>query len=189
MEQTPCGCGCGQIVTHKKLRPSELHYQGAKRYIQGHQSRGLKRSPEHIAKCSHSLEKNGRWKGGRFTDTDGYVLIKLPNHPRANNSGYVREHRLVMEFFLGRYLKPKELVHHINGIKNDNHIENLQLVSHAEHQRVERIGNKYPRKTTHILTCESCNNTFHRSQSYVKVLKLGYPRFCSWGCRYPDKIK
>ena len=60
----------------------------------------------------------------------GYVLVRMPQHPRAkNNNGYVLEHILKMEEMLGRYLIEKESVHHRNGIKDDNRIENLELWS------------------------------------------------------------
>ena len=71
--------------------------------------------------------KNSRWKGGKIKHSN-YVLIHAPNHPH-NSYGYVREHRLVMEKHLGRYLIKGEVVHHINHIKNDNRIENLMLFS------------------------------------------------------------
>ncbi len=70
---------------------------------------------------------SSRWKGGRYKNDAGYILVKKPNHPFCNNLGYVREHRLVVEKYLGRYLKPKETTHHINEIKDDNRIENLML--------------------------------------------------------------
>jgi hypothetical protein len=71
-------------------------------------------------------KKSWNYKG-KYRDKKGYVFIYLPNHPSKNGGGYVPEHRLVMEKHLGRYLKPEEVVHHINGIKDDNRIENLML--------------------------------------------------------------
>lgn len=71
--------------------------------------------------------KPWNWKGGIKKDSGGYILIHKPDHPFCNNHGYVFQHRLVMEEFLGKLLNPEERVHHINGIRNDNRIENLKL--------------------------------------------------------------
>src|SRR5215216_5161000 len=86
------------------------------------------------------------WKGGISKHSEGYRLIWMPDHPRANHQGYVPEHRLVMEQYLGRYLKPHEEVHHINGIKDDNRIENLQLVTKTEHQLIHHFIDMSDRK-------------------------------------------
>jgi len=72
--------------------------------------------------------KNAHWKGGRIKSPEGYTRIYYPSHPSIPVSHYVFEHRLIMEKHLGRYLKSWEVVHHLNGIKNDNRIENLQLL-------------------------------------------------------------
>jgi len=78
--------------------------------------------------------KSYGWRGGRYTtERDGYVFVYVPEHPNAKRSGtggggYVLEHRLVIEKSLGRYLTNNEEVHHINGKKDDNRIENLELV-------------------------------------------------------------
>lgn len=70
-----------------------------------------------------------KWKGGKIIHKQGYVMIYCPDHPAAIGGGYVFEHRLVMEKHLGRPLLPSEVCHHINGIVDDNRIENLMLFS------------------------------------------------------------
>jgi len=74
--------------------------------------------------------------GGKIIDKTGYVLIFKKDHPFANNTGYVREHRLVMEEFLDRYLNPREQVHHEDENKLNNNIANLKLFkSNSEHRK------------------------------------------------------
>lgn len=95
--------------------------------------------------CSRKCKGKGQlaeyhwnWQGGKITEADGYVMIHLPDHPLANNKGYVFEHRLVMEKHLCRYLRREEIVHHKNGSRSDNRLENLELyANNAEHKRHE----------------------------------------------------
>lgn len=80
-----------------------------------------------------TMEKSPAWKGGITKSKRGYIYIKSPNHPFKNKRGYVFEHRLVVEKEIGRFINKTEIVHHINGIKTDNRIENLELTTQSVH--------------------------------------------------------
>lgn len=88
-------------------------------------------------KCAHAFDRSGTWTGGRKNSVEGYVLIKLPsNHSMyvmANSDGYVLEHRLVVALAIGRALTSDEIVHHKNGIKSDNRLENLELLQRDQY--------------------------------------------------------
>lgn len=83
---------------------------------------------------AHIGKRSCNWKGGRRIDKFGYVLIWKPKHPNAKIAGYIHEHRLVMSEFLKRPLHKWEYVHHINGIKTDNRVENLELMTKKVHR-------------------------------------------------------
>jgi HNH endonuclease len=112
-----CECGCGgTFVIRNKW--------GKKRkFLYGH--------------ARHREEHHG-WTGGRVGH-DGYVRIRTDGHPRASPHGqYVFEHILIMEKYLGRNITKAEVVHHINGIRNDNRIENLRIMTNSEHMSLHR---------------------------------------------------
>lgn len=81
-------------------------------------------------------EKNHQWKGGRIK-RDGYILVNKRDHPFADKRGYVREHRLVWEQHHNAMLLPWAHCRHLNSVKDDNRIENLQAMMHREHTRLE----------------------------------------------------
>jgi len=72
------------------------------------------------------------WKGGRTIGRNGYIYVTLLTddffYPMVTDKNYVFEHRLVMAKSLNRCLLPWEVVHHRNGIRNDNRLENLELL-------------------------------------------------------------
>lgn len=69
-------------------------------------------------------------------DHVGYVRIYEPDHPGATRSGWIYEHRWVVEQALGRFLVGDENVHHVNHVRHDNRAENLELLTHNEHSKV-----------------------------------------------------
>ena len=97
--------------------------------------------------CDNIGQLNNKWKGGKTIDKDGYVLILDRSHESIKKKGisrYRREHIVVMENYLKRNLKKGEVVHHKNGIKSDNRLENLQLFkSNGEHLKFELTGKNY----------------------------------------------
>ena len=94
-------------------------------------------------------DKSIRWKGGKYKTLAGYVLIWLPAddffYPMIKH-GYVYEHRLIMAKHLNRCLLSWEVVHHKNGIRDDNRLENLALLPSSKYHLVDTVTKQHIRR-------------------------------------------
>lgn len=108
--QWECRCKCGLTILIKAtlIRQGRSTSCGCKRRRKGKDSLN--------------------WRGGIRPTSNGYLQEYCPNHPTTKTT-YVLQHRLVMEKQLGRILLKYENVHHLNGDRTDNRIENLELWS------------------------------------------------------------
>lgn len=107
-------------------------------------------SKQHRAKVIRTLNhgkssENNNWKGGRSKTGEGYILIRV-------NGKYIKEHRLVMQNYLGRSLTREEVVHHINGIKDDNRIENLVITTQHAHSAHHWCTEKARKRQSKFMT-------------------------------------
>lgn len=104
--------------------------------------KGKHSSPMTEFKKGNCGEKSGHWIRGWYIG-NGYKYIYNPNHPYCTKQGYIREHKLIVEKHIGRYIKKEEQIHHINKNKLDNRIENLMLFpdvkSHRSYHAVEQL--------------------------------------------------
>ena len=82
--------------------------------------------------------KNPNWKGGRVKTSDGYILLYQPSHPYCTRQGYVPEHRIAVEKMIGRFLKPKEQVHHLGARDCNKPCMLMAFVNSKAHRRFER---------------------------------------------------
>ena len=127
-------CGKERLVFFKNGKPQNLRCKSCAIKL-GHKN-GLRNNL-----------KGGRqsysWKGGRKVNSSGYIDIwvepESPYHKMSIAHNYVMEHRLVIARHLGRCLQSWEIVHHKNGNKTDNRLENLELVNQSQNLAYERM--------------------------------------------------
>ena len=126
-----CKCECGGVIIAQagNLKSGHTRSCGCLKVEAGVKSQ---------LKLQHQKEIQGfNWRGGKV-DAKGYTLVWNPAHPYSRADGYIFEHRLVMEDKLGRYLKSWEIPHHKDEVKNNNHPDNLRLMTKAEHVRLHK---------------------------------------------------
>lgn len=145
-----CACGCGQ--------PAPVYRGAALRFVHGHNARGT--------------------GTGRST-VGGYPAISLPDHPRANDRGFVQEHVVIAERALGKALPPGVEVHHVNEDKKDNGRGNLVVCEDHAYHALLHVRARALRATGDANKRLCC-----RCQNYDSVSNLGQsgPRFYHHAC-------
>lgn len=153
-----CKCGnCNEVIT---LRTK--YY--IRKYKQGH----------NLKTIDHNGENNYFWNGGIAKTNNGYIKTYSPNHPYKQHDNYIHTHRLIYENYLSIimdedvYIPNNYDIHHINGVKTDNSLTNLQLVTRKEHMKIHMIGNKRNEKDKSNRICLICDSkkTYTRKNNH-----------------------
>ncbi len=105
-------------------------------------------------------KRNPAWQGGKIR-MNGYVYLRVDGQYRA-------EHRIIMETILGRRLDRREVVHHKNGVRDDNRRANLEVLGLAKHSRDHQTARNV------VIVCETCGVEVLRKPSALKGMKHHY---------------
>jgi len=149
--------------THEIAKEYNVYSSDIRKILKKHKIKIRTHSEANRAEYGHKIIRNG------------YVFIKIEKNPFAIGE-YVKEHRLVMENYLkeyepnhyalteidnydGKWLNPKYVVHHINRIRDDNNIENLQVMTNKDHLK-EHEEEKINGKKNKLNRKEKTNKNF-----------------------------
>lgn len=140
--------------------------------------------------CSHKCrilpkgENAYRWNGGKTKDMAGYIVL-------SNLGNRITEHRYIMEQHLGRKLRKEEEVHHINGIKDDNRIENLEILDKSTHATITLTGRVLSKETKAKIS--KANRGMKRSDDARERMRLAQLEYINSkttierNCKYCNK--
>jgi hypothetical protein len=142
-----CQCGCGKKTKLAPYSSKRIGWIKGKpiRFIHGHNApfRGYVITEKTKQKISQSIKKlfkdpqnTPSWKGG-IINKNGYIFIMDKGNPNSDKNGYVKRCVLIAQKILNRPLKSNELVHHINGIRNDDSYNNLLICTISYHKSLE----------------------------------------------------
>lgn len=119
-------------------------------------------------------EEHYNWQGDSRLKADGYRLVYRREHPLADMKGYVREHRLVAQEALGRPLPRTAVLHHINGVRDDNRNSNLVICENNSYHRLlhGRIAAKAACGHAYWVMCYHCKEWGPEESMYVHPRRI-----------------
>ncbi len=197
-----CQCGCGKPTKIARDNDASGYYLKGepRRFIIGHNGRGVP---------SKNL------KGKSYVTSKGYVMAYVPDHPRANNGGYVLEHIIISEKALGKFLPTTAQVHHFDENNANNQNNNLVICEGQKYHRLLHIRQRAQRATgnPNFRKCAYCKiwgdprndnmyvsqkteRAVHRKCDTLRALKYAKDNpekvnkaHREWAARNSDKIK
>lgn len=121
-----------------------------------------------------------KFKIEKIVNKGEYNYAVVYNHPNRTKDNYVLHHRVVVENHIGRVLDKNEVVHHKDGNKKNNTVENLEILSASEHGFLHQKekGREFTK-----LKCPECNLIFERERRQTHQSKGGLFTCCSATCR------
>ena len=133
-----CECGCGQPA------PLAKETRQDRGLIKGHPTRFINGHSGVLVENKPRGSRHPRWKGGVQHKPNGYTRVLAPEHPWADQTGYVSEHVVVAERALGHILPFQSRVHHVNEVRSDNRGANLVICEdHAYHMLLHQRTRAY----------------------------------------------
>ena len=126
----------------KGYRQTDEH---RKKIAESHRGKSPSEETRRKLRAAKQKENHPNWKGGLHKDSEGYIHVKMRNHPRADRNGYVRRSILVWEQHHGP-VPVGMVIHYVNGNPQDDRIENLKALPHGEHVRLHKRGCDQPRE-------------------------------------------
>ena len=98
--------------------------------------------------------RNGRWNAGRMVSSHGYVKVRVGvGHPLADSKGMAYEHRVVWAASGRPMPGPHETLHHRDGNKGNNRLDNLEVISRREHARLHAMARRRQQNGTFAREC------------------------------------
>lgn len=120
------------------------------------------------------------WKIEKIIKKGEYLYCIVRDHPRRTKNDYVLLHRVVVENHLGRLLTPDEVVHHKDGDKFNNSIDNLEVLGNSQHVREHKLENG---QSWVDLKCPQCDLIFSLPRNQTFIVKGYRWTACSKSCR------